>query len=43
MDGAPHVSLAGGMGNDTFLFHTALDAVNNKDTIADFTSGQDKI
>ncbi len=36
-------SLSGGLGNDTFLFDTALDAATNKDSISDFTSGQDKI
>jgi len=36
-------TLTGGAGNDTFLFDTALNATTNKDSLTDFTSGQDKI
>ncbi|MFH0784535.1 MAG: calcium-binding protein, partial [Pseudomonadota bacterium] len=35
--------LTGGSGNDTFVFNTALNAATNKDSISDFTLGQDKI
>ena len=35
--------LKGGAGNDTFVFNSALDLGVNRDTIADFTIGQDKI
>ena len=35
--------LTGGAGNDTFVFNTLLNAATNKDTITDFTPGQDKI
>ena len=36
-------TLTGGAGNDTFVFDTALSATTNKDSITDFTLGQDKI
>jgi Ca2+-binding RTX toxin-like protein len=36
-------SLQGLAGADTFVFNSALDAVNNVDTIVDFTTNQDKI
>jgi Ca2+-binding RTX toxin-like protein len=36
-------TLTGGAGNDTFVFDSALNAATNKDTIVDFTLGQDKI
>ncbi len=35
--------LTGGTGNDTFVFDTALDDSTNKDSITDFTHGQDKV
>ena len=35
--------LKGGAGSDTFIFDSALDASANRDTIADFTAGQDRI
>jgi Ca2+-binding RTX toxin-like protein len=31
--------LVGGVGNDTFVFDTALNAVTNVDTITDFATG----
>ncbi len=36
-------TLTGGAGNDTFVFNTALNATSNKDSLSDFTAGQDKI
>lgn len=36
-------TLTGGAGSDVFVFNTALNKLNNVDTITDFTSGQDKI
>jgi len=35
--------LTGGAGNDTFVFNTTLSSTTNKDTIKDFTIGQDAI
>jgi Ca2+-binding RTX toxin-like protein len=35
--------LTGGLGNDTFVFNTTLSSTTNKDTIKDFTIGQDAI
>ncbi len=35
--------LKGGAGNDTFVFDSVLDSATNRDTIADFTAGQDRI
>ncbi|MDD2780799.1 cadherin-like domain-containing protein [Sulfuricurvum sp.] len=35
--------LTGGIGNDIFVFNTALSSSYNRDTIIDFTSGEDKI
>ncbi|MGB3210143.1 MAG: hypothetical protein WBB19_05490, partial [Desulforhopalus sp.] len=35
--------LTGGEGADQFVFDTALDSTTNKDTIVDFTTGQDKV
>ncbi len=35
--------LTGGLGNDIFVFNTALNSTTNKDTITDFTSGEDII
>ncbi|HEB69784.1 MAG TPA: calcium-binding protein, partial [Desulfobulbus sp.] len=35
--------LKGGAGNDTFVFDSALDGSANRDTIADFASGRDKV
>ena len=32
-----------GNGNDTIVFNTALDAATNRDTISDFTTGQDTL
>lgn len=36
-------TLTGGGGADRFLFSTALNGANNRDTITDFVSGTDKI
>lgn len=33
----------GGSGSDIFVFDSALDSATNRDTIADFASGQDKV
>lgn len=41
--GAGNDTLTGGLGTDTFVFNTALNATTNRDTIADFLSGTDKI
>jgi len=41
--GVGNDTLIGGAGNDSFLFDTVLDAITNKDTLADFVSGQDII
>ena len=35
--------LAGGAGNDIFVFNTALNSATNRDIVADFTHGQDKL
>jgi Ca2+-binding RTX toxin-like protein len=35
-------TLFGGVGNDTFVFDTVLNATSNRDSISDFTIGQDK-
>ncbi len=36
-------TLTGGAGNDIFVFDTVLNATNNKDSLSDYTAGQDKI
>lgn len=36
-------TLTGGAGNDVFVFDSALNASTNKDTLSDFTVGQDNI
>jgi Ca2+-binding RTX toxin-like protein len=36
-------TLTGGAGNDIFVFSTAVHATTNRDSITDFTLGQDKI
>ena len=41
--GAGNDNLTGGTGSDYFVFDTAPNATTNRDTIADFTSGTDKI
>ena len=41
--GTGNDSLAGGSGQNQFHFHTALDARNNVDAIADFSSAYDTI
>ena len=41
--GTGNDSLNGGTGLDLFVFNTALNATTNRDTIADFTLGQDTI
>ncbi|OQX11774.1 MAG: hypothetical protein BWK76_18660, partial [Desulfobulbaceae bacterium A2] len=43
LGGLGNDTLQGGAGNDIFVFDTALSATTNKDSISDFTSGQDKI
>lgn len=41
--GAGNDLLSGGAGNDIFVFDTALDGLNNVDTIMNFVAGVDKI
>ena len=41
--GLGHDPLTGGAGNDVFVFDSALNASTNKDTLSDFTVGQDNI
>jgi len=41
--GAGNDVLTGGAGNDSFVFDTALNALTNVDTVADFNVAQDTV